>query len=72
MRFVQYEREAASNAGLEVRHDKKFIELFSTQETGKGTGPGLRICYGIINSHKRGISVSPECRVVSPLNYVPE
>ncbi len=50
-----------TGAGIDVANlEMIFNPYFTTKETDKGTGLGLAIVYGIIQSHKGGITVQSE------------
>ncbi|MGI8641767.1 MAG: ATP-binding protein [Pyrinomonadaceae bacterium] len=51
---------ADSGFGIEEKDLKKIFDpFFTTKQTGKGTGLGLAVCYGIITAHDGKIEVSP-------------
>lgn len=65
--FIQTERKngeigieiSDTGAGIETENLKKvFDPFFSTKATGKGTGLGLAVCYGIVTAHGGRIEVS--------------
>ena len=50
-----------NGCGIEPHiQDKIFDPYFSTKETGKGTGLGLAMVYGIIQTHKGDIAVDSQ------------
>ncbi len=51
---------ADSGFGISENNLKKIFDpFFTTKQTGKGTGLGLAVCYGIITAHNGRIEVSP-------------
>ena len=51
---------ADSGFGINETDLKKIFDpFFTTKQTGKGTGLGLAVCYGIITAHNGRIEVSP-------------
>ena len=51
-----------SDSGIGINEtdaSKIFDPFFTTKPTGKGTGLGLAVCYGIITAHGGKIEVSP-------------
>jgi signal transduction histidine kinase len=51
-----------TDSGLGIKENdlkKIFDPFFTTKTTGKGTGLGLAVCYGIVSAHGGKISVSP-------------
>ena len=50
---------ADSGTGIEEKNIKKIFDpFFTTKSTGKGTGLGLAVCYGIVTAHGGKIDVS--------------
>jgi signal transduction histidine kinase len=50
---------ADTGAGIDAENLKKvFDPFFSTKPTGKGTGLGLAVCYGIVTAHGGRIEVA--------------
>lgn len=50
---------ADSGSGIETKDIKKIFDpFFTTKSTGRGTGLGLAVCYGIITAHDGKIEVS--------------
>ncbi len=50
---------ADNGVGIESEDIKKIFDpFFTTKSTGKGTGLGLAVCYGIITAHEGKIEVS--------------
>lgn len=50
---------ADSGVGIDKKDVKKIFDpFFTTKPTGKGTGLGLAVCYGIITAHGGKIEVS--------------
>ncbi|HSK74367.1 MAG TPA: ATP-binding protein, partial [Pyrinomonadaceae bacterium] len=50
---------ADSGTGIDEKDVKKIFDpFFTTKPTGKGTGLGLAVCYGIITAHGGKIEVS--------------
>ncbi|MBM2841271.1 MAG: hybrid sensor histidine kinase/response regulator [Bacteroidetes bacterium] len=61
--YEQYIHVAVADTGTgmdEVTQAHIFEAFFTTKEIGKGTGLGLAMVYGVINSHKGHISVKSE------------
>jgi signal transduction histidine kinase len=51
---------ADSGIGIDAQNlPQIFNPFFTTKQTGKGTGLGLAVCYGIITAHGGKIEVSP-------------
>ncbi len=51
---------ADNGFGISENNLKKIFDpFFTTKQTGKGTGLGLAVCYGIITAHNGEIEVSP-------------
>jgi signal transduction histidine kinase len=49
-----------NGAGIKTEDAKKIFDpFFTTKPTGKGTGLGLAVCYGIITAHGGKIEVVP-------------
>jgi len=54
-------RFSDNGIGISQEHTKKIFEpFFTTKEVGKGSGLGLSITYGIIESHKGKIEVESQ------------
>ena len=50
---------ADSGIGIDEKNIKQIFDpFFTTKQTGKGTGLGLAVCYGIITAHGGRIEVS--------------
>jgi signal transduction histidine kinase len=48
-----------NGTGIKIEDIKKIFDpFFTTKQTGKGTGLGLAVCYGIITAHGGKIEVS--------------
>ena len=68
--------EIADNGiGVDENNLKKIFDpFFTTKQTGKGTGLGLAVCYGIVTAHNGKIEVSSSenngttFKVILPLN----
>ncbi|MDQ2919565.1 MAG: ATP-binding protein, partial [Verrucomicrobiota bacterium] len=51
---------ADEGSGIDEKNLKQIFDpFFTTKQTGKGTGLGLAVCYGIITAHGGRIEVSP-------------
>ncbi len=51
---------ADEGSGIDEKNLKQIFDpFFTTKQTGKGTGLGLAVCYGIITAHGGLIEVSP-------------
>lgn len=51
---------ADSGPGIEENDLKKIFDPFyTTKQTGKGTGLGLAVCYGIVTAHGGSIEATP-------------
>ena len=52
---------ADTGVGIEKKNLRRIFEpFFTTKDTGKGTGMGLAMVYGIVKSHKGFIDVTSD------------